>query len=546
MTLAGTPTPGGGSGWGGGQIGGSHTPLQRDIETTAWTEVNKQALGINKDSIQQVFSELSPRYMFGYLGGFGYKSSAGQPLLDHPLESVRTSQSSEGESTGWKTAYEQHQKSLPPDVSDAYNSQMQLAFDDRYPSIVALDHMLKIIAQFTSNAQESALVQAPESLKAQRTLLNSLFPFAVLNASAKTGQEVQNLNATYIEQLGPNDPNFDRFLSASNQLQTAMKFVNALNDSYSTTPEGRLNSTAAALAQAASQQLAALSTQLEAVSSGNNLELMKSMTSALNSTVSALLMPYAGSAQLYLGVHMATLGLDSPQPGTLLFQLLNASGISAALLPHASSAQRDFLSSFTGALLTTFAGVAGQLLHYGAYPASVSADPASLSSARYFGFELMLSSLASSGVLESLFKEGVAISGGSSQAQVEGSVALSALAYLAIMHAGARAPDELLSTPDSALQTALQNGTASAAEIATHSDANASTHVMLSQMQLALENGNAQEFMQHFSTLLEAAGSSPKQLDHEMRAIQQSTDSLVQHAQQHSAEQITTGIVNVV
>ena len=162
----------------GGNPGSPQTPMQRELEATAWTEVNKLAPGINFDSLDTVMTEISPRYVFGYLGAFGYRSSPGQPLLDHPLESVRAEQPSRVPvGANLQEAYNGLFQSLPDDLQGSLTAQKQPPPEEQSSTLTALDSTLSLMANFIVHLHNAAETAAPGTVQAEQELLNFLFPY---------------------------------------------------------------------------------------------------------------------------------------------------------------------------------------------------------------------------------------------------------------------------------------------------------------------------------------------------------------------------------
>jgi hypothetical protein len=170
----------------GGNVGGNAIPLQRELEATAWTEINKAALGM-RDSIEQAFTQLNPRYSTGYLGGFGYKTTAENPLLDHPLESMRSSESfNKYTDNNWQAAYDDLVNQLPTDLRARFNRETNKPFEQRNPSFAALDNLLQLTAKFLTQASIQSKPIEASSLEEARTTLNLLLPFAALISMGST------------------------------------------------------------------------------------------------------------------------------------------------------------------------------------------------------------------------------------------------------------------------------------------------------------------------------------------------------------------------
>src|ERR1700722_16446566 len=139
----------------GGSPGGPPTTTHLELEQSAASLGAKIALGMLQEgsSIVQSFTEVNPRYISGYMGGFGYRSAAGNPLLDHPLEATISSVNLTPQSTTeWEDTYEELSQQLPPDIANALAAQMQLPPSERHPDFIALNEVMVLAATVLTQA----------------------------------------------------------------------------------------------------------------------------------------------------------------------------------------------------------------------------------------------------------------------------------------------------------------------------------------------------------------------------------------------------------
>lgn len=214
---------GAGSGAGGaGNLGGPISPTQRDIEATAWTEVNKAALGIVNDSIEIAFSQIDKRYSTSHLGTqTGYRAREDQPILDHTLENVRVLQSLNlPVDESWNSTYEQLVSQLPPELLARFKFEQQKPLNEQDPSFVAIDNVLKRGAQILTTISVRCQSPDPNSLEAARTEWNLGISMGALRQSITNTIEVADKAEEYLEDRGANLPHHDDYKNSITQIRS--------------------------------------------------------------------------------------------------------------------------------------------------------------------------------------------------------------------------------------------------------------------------------------------------------------------------------------
>ena len=207
-----------GSGYG-NSTGAQQTPFTREIDTTAWTEVNKASLGIVKDTFKQTvpFTE-NILYHAGYMGGFGYKSTASDPLLDHPLDSLTLSVENQNSAKKeFANAYEQLAKKLPQETYERLLNEKNLPLGDRSPPFIALDNTLN----FFTNILMTEVTASSEIESLNAPSATYLAPLI---------QNLEKILTSAQESLfegGANTPNFDNLNNAMNQLKSITQTLQA-------------------------------------------------------------------------------------------------------------------------------------------------------------------------------------------------------------------------------------------------------------------------------------------------------------------------------
>jgi hypothetical protein len=502
----------------GGNIGGPQIPLQNELEATAWTNVNKMALGIVRDSIEQAFTVMNPRYSVGYLGAFGYRSTSSNPLLDHPLENVRRSELTPPQTgdNSWVAAYENLVNQLPPDLLARFNSQASKPFDQRNSSFTALDNLFKTTAKILTQMQALSQPTPSGSLEETRTVLNLLLPFAALKGSITNGQELLNSAQNFVSAQGPNYRYFDAFSNLLNKFQGTLSILEGINANLGTAIDGQLSPQTIAAAAKASQQLGTLRSQLEKISLGNDLQMLLSTITTLETVATALSLPNTATASLFIAASTASLGLFAPDIASGILgpsyqTLLNNvnTGLIGSLIPANNKAGNEFLSLIIALSLSTFAGL-GTIAYnsgLGLYPKN---DPQALDAAHAFAFDIGLQLAVSSGFIESFYDEIIKVAGGSADAQRIGSSALAQLAHLIIILSGSA---ESNTNPAQLIEgeaTYINQGILSASEVekGAESEKTAPAAIAIQLATQALESQDYEGFLDAVNNMLESIGTS--------------------------------------
>lgn len=223
VSPAGSGTGSGGS----GSLGAPASPTQREIEASAWTEVNKAALGIVQDSIDIAFSQIDQRYSKSHIGTqTGYRASEDQPLLDHNLENVRIQRSFNLPiDESWNAAYEELVGQLPAELLERFMEEQHKPLNKRQPFFVAADNLFKLGAQIFTTIAAHCYPAAEGTLEAARTGANALLPFIALQEAIRNNQQVVALAKEYLNEQGANLINFDEY---NNDLTQIDKLNNTL------------------------------------------------------------------------------------------------------------------------------------------------------------------------------------------------------------------------------------------------------------------------------------------------------------------------------
>lgn len=547
---------------GSGNVFGQQTATADDIKTSAWTEINKAALGIVSDSIEQVFTQMNPRYTQGYLGGFGYKASQDQPLLDHPLESVRYLQTPFGlPDDSWRGSYEQLVNQLPADLLARFQQEARQPFDERSPAFVALDNLLTATAKFLTKVGALSQPEPPDSLPQLRTSLNLLLPFATLNSTAAQGKEITDSAYALLQELGPNYRYFDGLHALIGDMQTNLDAIKGLDEAFAKKGYGGdlPDATRNALGKLA-ERLDTMHSQLQRSGLGDDLQLLNPMLKAMTIMTAALSLPHTGSASLFLGLSIASIGLKGDSATGLTGNTFHSltenvtNGILASLMPNANFGERQMLQLGTTVGLAVLVAIASRSVEGGIGVFPEGDTPTETKSAQFFAFELALLLANSSGSLNDTAKILVETSGGDDAAQAAAGPILGQLATLLMIVAATRQGHQPLSHLVEAQRQYLEEGLSAAQQALeeksdeTERNEKASiTAVAVKLSQIALEQKEFDAFVDAYSSLLESLDTSLDNLTADIDSLRSTAAQTASHLTGHEGDdQPLTGIQNVV
>lgn len=501
----------------GGNVGGLHIPQQREHETSAFAEVNKAALGIVYDSIAKVLTDLSPRYNFGYLGGFGYRATPDRNVLDHPLETTRMTNAFESKGNdSWMPLYDAMMHSIPPGILRHLLYENDKPFNQRNSSFVALDNLIKIAARALAQVYSTSQPAPAESLETSRTTMNILLPFALLQNSLQNSKETAKAAYSFLQSEGANFPNFDSYTKLLGDMKGVIQLMDLVDNGLNDTPGGRLNDATRNAATKATLMLATINDQIGRVNPGNDLQILSSTFQSMETVLTALSLPTVAIGALYISLNTALMGTTTNNSalgfiGPNLSAVINniSDGTAVGILPNKEYAGAKLLSNLIAFSLIGAIGITAQMLDpgFGTLPSN---DATSEASARYFAFEIALGMLSSSGAIKELYKEFIATAGGDAKAQEKGSLALEQITLLLMMYTGSlianRPIEDLVNDHSSQIEQSIE----AIKDLQEHKDiaASAEVSIALEQANAALQNKDFIAFKDAINGLIESLSSS--------------------------------------
>ena len=538
----------------GSNIGGPTIPLQRDLEMTAWTEVNKAALGITKDSVSQnvSFVETHPRYVPGYLGGFGYNATPARTLLDHPLEIIRSAISSREETSGSvEPFYRNLLKYLPEYLRNQLIGQKALPLDERNPNFIAMDNVFTAAAKILKRLEAGTqLPPVPDHRKDIRTPIN-LF---LIESLLLNGNELIRGIRSSLNQMGANFPRFDDVSRTIASLEKSLRLLEMVCDLSRTPSTDTVDAVMRNLLIEAAGQLATLDDSLSNVGLGSDFFILETFVKTGTLVTTAIALPDAGSSPLYISLNLAMAGLNAeaksksggivgPSFSSILETL--SSAIIATVIPSKEIAGGKLLGSLIKMCIFLFVCLSSLIMSQGLglLPKTGREEVGDI---KNFTFEIAIQMLAGSAFLNEIYKECIAASGGDDKAQELGSSILADLTYLFIISAGTQGKSSFAAGLIENIMESLKQGLDSADAISELRDHKGASAVAIKQALIALKALDGKAFLDITNGFLENVGSSIDLLNLDITSLGKQIKSLVEMMMAMNDDQLVTGTVNIV
>lgn len=541
----------------GGNIGGPQQPLQRDIEATAWTEVNKAFAGLTKDTLIVPFTKLGGNV-------WKYESNANRPTL-HPMESLRVSLTNpELIDESWMPFFENLIQQLPPDVKEAFNEQNKRSFEERNPSFVALNHLLIATAKILLWIENTNHLLAPDSIQVapgtplrQRTDEYQYLPYLAIQTAIADGETIYGSAFNYLSQLGPNNPYFDALLNFNSQLKEAFDALTTLSPEFANssidprTPQVHL-----------AHALEAVNEIYHQSNLGDDLQILGPTFKAL-AILSAAMALEQGSPALELGINIASIGLSASQSSSgFLGQALEtlSSGLSnvieKGLLPNANVGNQLLINTLT---ILSFIGAisSGSLLAnhgIGRLP-NKEMDLVDEHNHLLFAFELTMLLASSSQLIFNTYHSAAAASGATEKNQGAIAAMLATTALFLTILSGAQGNQTTLERLTMELKGPLAQGIGQTQEFLSQALATgllsgetaSSLSVYLQQALLALNEENFNGFYDCYVNVLHLLNLTPEQVQKDIKQIGNFAEKVLSafYLQQNDPTTAITGIAHI-
>ncbi len=486
----------------GGNIGGPMQPLQRDIEATAWTLINKAALGVMPDTLNVPFFELGGNV-------WKYQNDASRPTLK-PMGTDRTTVLDESiEDQTWQNNLSALKGKMHPEMRERLAADEKLPFAARNANYVILGNLLTIFAKGMRWLERAQQPFDPDSPAAERTKDNQTLPGTAFRGSLNQGKAMLKSVQAFLSFVGPNHPYHDvlhRFAKQGEGVQQAME------DLLKQMQEGGQPSqeTLTQLANKAN----AFNNAFHRVFVGNDMQILGSAAEAMAAAASALALT-PSSPSLFFGLKLGSLGLFSKDSalgflGPHMQALINAliDGTLPTLMKQAGTAKQMMLIMVLMGLLTASGTLAGHVAEYGLgrFPAESEGDERE---GRVFTFQLLLELLASSGMLTGIYRTAIEACGAPEKSQtiIANVMEVISILLMALTAAEGRAAEagKLIEGLNDHLKNQLNF---IESQLSNFSGNVKGIDIALKQGRIALEKENFEGLINACGNALELAGSS--------------------------------------
>lgn len=507
----------------GGNIGGPIQPRPEEITASAWTLVNKAALGIVLDTIEIPLSQISP--------GWKYRSSeSDKPFLYPPLDIPLAVLGQQVPNTALQEILEALVLSLPSNVSQALTLNQNYPFSGQLPSLVSLADVLTFAAlslawletQATVNL-DPAVVEA-ESLIMTRAAINAALPAIALEGMALLSQTVNSGVADALALMGPNDPQFDSLLNFSQQLAAVSTVLGA----WAASP----SSFSADNQQQIAGIISTLSQQYQAANLEGSLTILGPTLNAMSIVASALALDSA-SPSLFLSLAIATVGFSTADsalgvvgPAFDLFGQSLISGLASSIGIDNSSNQELFQQLAT-VTFTAILGIGMLLASEGTGVLPSTNDPIDDQQNVTFSVGVALTLATASGALSTLFGSLAAATGASPRGQALAGAVMESAIVTTIAYMAAQNNAEIFAQTIEDAKTTLIKDVGiindylanSIKEQGIQNDQLAALAVNLEQAAIALGNQDYSIVLETVTEIFDLLGIDPKALQTDLTAL---------------------------
>lgn len=518
----------------GGDLGTPQTPTQTQWEQSAWTAHNRIALGIG-DSIDSHHLTTTTTLR--------NRASAGQPLLDHPLEMSRMPG---GEAklpdNSWQPLYDELVNQLPDDpagegLKSQYLNQMQVPYEKRSGTFIALDNLLVATAKIVTNLQNASQTPDEYSPAGVRTANNLMSPYVQTANLLKHSPGMMQSMQEQINQLGPNNLHYDVLNSMQQQLQVGLTNLQTLSTLLQQEPGAE---TTNQYAQKLADQVSKMNSSVQGTYTGETMTFMKAAFQSLHYLTTALAIGDTSVPNLYLHLKAAMAPTNEESTNAFPGQGLNQStaGLVNSLIqstvPNLDASHQELLTTLTNAGMAAFAGFASQLADpgYGMFP---NHGPGYLAEAREFSLDIALHMMNGLGVVPGFFAAALESAGVTGQPAEQMGTVLSSVTTLMMILSGTQGMSEsslerIMDSHQSELASGLTvaDGLFNSNNGEFGDPAQQDASIALQQAQNELEGGRYTEFLQALSPLLGLAGTSEQEVQGDLSQVQQIANAAVE------------------
>ena len=375
----------------GGNIGGPQQLSSKEIEATAWALVTKERMGVVQDTLEIPFTQVGGNI-------WKYSSDSTRPTL-MPLGGNRTmGEEQPPPDESWKDNMDELMDQLPPQLKARMQSELAKTFEFRNPNLMLFGNTLTALAKGMAWMDDAEQPVDPQTAEGERTLDNLSLGGVALRGVVNQSQAELEGAESFLKDVGPNDPDFDKlyqFTQRGGALQKRMnEYLEILKDPGHPLPTQ-------AQKDGLCQDIGKLAKEFDAISSGSRLQILGTMLETMEAVAQALSLTPSAPA-LFLGLKTALKGIFQSESeagifGENLEMLLNAlqNGLAGSLLKNAGPAKLKMMMMMLMSALGGFGALAALVSQYGTgrFPAE---DEDEEEEGKKFNFLLILKLLMSS------------------------------------------------------------------------------------------------------------------------------------------------------
>lgn len=530
----------------GGNIGGTMQPTAQDVESTAWTVVNKERMGIVPDSIEIPFTQVG-----GNL--WKYSTDSARPTL-MPMGTLRT-MAEEPPKTDetWKKQFDHLVDQLPSDIKKNLLEEYGKSSELRSLNYQALTQTLTSLAKGLTWMDKAQGTPDPNSVEAERIRHNRSLPEKAFKGMIQQGQQTLRSAESFLDKVGPNNIHHDSlrfFTNESAGLQGRLENLLAiLKDPDEELPSERQM-------KQLCEDIGSLLKGFNKASHGSPLQILSPMLESMEAAAEALSMTPT-SPSLFLGMKVALKGIFSSESAAGIFggdleALLNAleQGLLATLMKNKGSAKMKMLMRM---LMTALggAGILGSLLEEPSGQKKEEEEDEDEDEGRKFHDILNLTLLNNTEIIKLIYKIIAEACGQNEQEQDKTSTVLELISLLtmSLTATGGRFDpevpllknfshelyDKVTRTEQIVQETSGKEGTAAAKQWL----------ISLQQAKMALKGSYPEELMSILQKSLAHVKATPQSLSQDLGNIKNLAD-LVKHTMGSGLEEetkIVTGMI---
>jgi hypothetical protein len=495
----------------GGSIGSPTQPSVREIEATASVDVAKAAMHIVKDSLQVSLLVVDHDVR-------KYQSSANRPVIAPLIQTRVATDYEKPTDESWRSLRDEMLNLMPKEFRQLFEAMLLLPKDQQNKDFVLLDNTLQTAAKLLSWLPATLVPITADNPAALAAEANLLLPYIALNTSIRDSLFLFEHALSYLELVGPNDPNFD-------PISGYIADFTPLVDELKVATEQLQDPSTELLARSALASIAAkigvLADNYDRLYSGNELRLLGHTLHSIATAAETLSLSQRGSAALLLTFSQALYAVRSDESalgvlGSSYSTIIDAfkSGIDQLTEGRLQGSSLNLYSHLATTLFVMIS-VLGTLNYESISPAKPS-TPESVSD-KNFGHGLLLDILTHSNTLATLSSLMANASDIQGKDLAPTTSLLTTMSLLFLISASVKGHD--LSSTEPLLKSqgeALKDGIATASALVSgrllagtlSGDTVEHLNVYLKQASIALEQENEEGFLAALDSSLELIGTN--------------------------------------